>query len=240
MAHPSHDSANIYFRHFRAEHQKISAATDKLQQKILTVTLLDALARGRYKSVPSNKERFVNLVENYGGWPDADRVSPSQYFLSVANHKRVCKVRGIPHGITTRMLSRALTAAVSSRSSGAITPVSKDPSHSTLMSLGPTKEEQRLLFNNKHSCLLYYYRTRLVHEYREPGYGIEFRSDGEPFYHWHEPVGQKPREELVYPRAWLRKLPEPILRNLEAYYRKARRAPHAQYDFGSHWLERRK
>jgi hypothetical protein len=135
---------------------------------------------------------------------------------------------------------RAIGSLIKSRNPGQSALVRDDPDYGSLAALASTKEERQLLADSKHSALFYFYRCRLVHEFREPGYGVEYRSDGPPYYNWSMMGrGGKSTEELVYPRQWITSLGPPILKNLEAHYRKARIVPHAQYDFGSHWKERR-
>ena len=48
-----------------------------------------------------------------------------------------------------------------------------DPLISDIEQLAATVEEKKLLRESTHSSLLYLYRNHLVHEFREPGHGME-------------------------------------------------------------------
>jgi hypothetical protein len=232
-------SATAYFNHFEGEYDKLLTVNDRLHQKILAVTYIDALARGRYPNITRPNKRFVRLITDHSDWLDAHRVSPSQFLYSVANNKRSCRAAGRAHDITSRRLMRTCNRIVRQRRE-TVTRVSEDPPFASLAPQAQTNGETYLLEENRHSVLLSQYRNRLVHEFREPGYGTEFRGDGDPFYHWRAPMdGRRETEELVYPRKWLVGLIVPILSSLRAHYRTRRVAPHSGYDFGSHWHERR-
>ena len=149
------DSIETYIGHFRTEAKRVRRLRSDLHCKVLVVTMLDALARGRYPDPNTkNQDRFVKLVEEF-----------------------------------------------------------------------------------KHSQRFYRYRCTLVHEYRQPGHGMEWgRGDKAPYYHsMMDSKGKKRWLELVYPTGWFLDLVSPLLKSLETYYTDNSINPYASYTFGSPW-----
>lgn len=72
-----------------------------------------------------------------------------------------------------------------------------------------TEEEKELLRESTHSSLLYVYRNHLVHEFREPGHGMEMdQRNVFPYYHSLTRLsvaGERSKDtwELVYPLGFL-------------------------------------
>ena len=92
----------------------------------------------------------------------------------------------------------------------------------------------------QHCNLFYRYRNSLIHELREPGYGMDFRDRDYPFYYTlgSKDLGSDEQNwELVYPLDFYKKIVETALTNLEAYYVKQRIDPYSCFTFGSCWIE---
>lgn len=233
MASENADAIERYFDYFQTEYERILSVEVPLHRLILIVIFISALARGRYPSTEEreDKKRFVRVLEECSGWGDAKRVSISQLKYSLDHDKNTQAATGFKSHVDSS-LSQTPPFSLPS--------VSEDPAYSALLSAGPNEAEKRLLDEAKHSSLLYYYRCRLVHEFRRPGYGMELSSDNtRPYYHSMSNEDDVTSWELVYPVEWLTALPNTILRNLKAYYLAKDRDPYAGYDFGSHWRERR-
>jgi len=78
----------------------------------------------------------------------------------------------------------------------------------------------------------------LVHELREPGYGMEFTSDTEPFYHTMSHLDPEVRSwELVYPLGFYERICIVALKKLRTYYLKERIDPYSLHSFGSYWID---
>ena len=159
-----------YICHFRSEHKKLLRLKDPLHRKLLVVAVLSALAEGRYPSVDGDKTKFVKLIETYSKWRNATSVSVSQLEMQI-------KKRG---GATASGLSKNFVDDISCRhadlhgprSQGRIPGLDIDPTPEDLLPKSLTKEEKDLVEGTKHSSLLYRYRCKLVHEFREPGHGV--------------------------------------------------------------------
>jgi hypothetical protein len=71
-----------YIDHFRGEHAKLKEGKHRLHRKVLVVTMLDALARGRNPNARS-RDRFINLIEEHSDWPHATSISASQLAMMI-------------------------------------------------------------------------------------------------------------------------------------------------------------
>jgi hypothetical protein len=76
-----------YIGHFRSEHLKLGSVEHQLHQKVLVVTMLGALARGRYPKTQypnaRDREKFINLVEEHSAWQHSTSVSASQLAMMI-------------------------------------------------------------------------------------------------------------------------------------------------------------
>jgi hypothetical protein len=210
-----------YINHFQSEHEKILHLKHQLHRKLLTVSMLSALAEGRYPNVSGDKAKFVKLIEEYSCWTHTKHVSISQ--LRMMLHKN-------------RKISQSFRAAVSldyqgrhrRRNPSVTLELDSDPRIEVLISLCGTDADRAVLNSAKHSSLLYTYRCKLVHEFREPGNGLEVFQGHSPYYH---------AFELVYPTKWFVGLVPPILTSLQDYYVTTQTNPYESYRFGSPWTQ---
>ena len=220
-----------YIAHFRAKHQKIRRLRDPLQRKLLIVTMLSALAEGRYPKVSGDKSKFVSLIENDSDWAHATFVSISQLEMMLKKHGATGLSRDF-----VQEVSRLYTGWRKRHSPWAIVGLADDPKREDIFLAPSNKEEAKLANAAKHSSLLYTYRCKLVHEFREPGHGMEMSEQDTPYYHsMMDSAGQNRTMELVYPTTWFVGLVLPILARLEAHYVGAGINPYGSYRFGSPW-----
>jgi hypothetical protein len=226
------DGIDTYIGHFRSEAEGVQELRSDLHCKVLVVTMLDALARGRYPPVKGNQARFVNLVEEHSGWAHANLISASQLSMKIEN-------RGGPAacGVRDEFVKRLRGGDWRRhRNSSDIDGIGTDP---TFDDLSPTtKEETALVNESKHSQLFYHYRCTLMHEYRQPGHGMEWgrREHKAPFYHsMSDSKGKRRWLELVYPTGWFLDLVPPVLNSLTTYYVDNGINPYDSYKFGSPW-----
>jgi hypothetical protein len=231
MNNDNAEAIERYFDHFCEEYERILLIEVPLHQTILIVTFLSALARGRYPKTREgqDKQRFVQLIEEYSGWEDVRRVSVPQLLSCLEQEQSMCP-SDFHNAVRSLFAQRRVRIAN----------LSEDPELSVLENENPNKVETRLLSEAKHSSLLYHYRSRLVHEFRKPGYGTELSNDNRrPYYHWRHAEDETLTQELVYPTRWFTSLPKTVLTGLKAYYSTVDLDPYSGYDFGSHWRERR-
>lgn len=212
----------LYIEHFREQHQKVLAVKERLHRKILAVTMMSTLAEGRYTGLGprADKKKFVNIIENDSGWRRAKSVS-------VLHLEQTIKKRGAT-GLSGGFVQEVHnTWEEVHRKTSVTIDLSGDPVPKDLLPNSPTKAESDLVEEAKHSTLLYLYRCKLVHEFREQGHGTEYDND-EP-----EPIYR--HGERVYPAKWLLGLLPPIISNVETYYVTKRINPYDAYAFGSPW-----
>jgi len=228
-----------YIEHFRSEHKKLLCLEHRLHCKLLVVAMLSALAEGRYPRVDRDKAKFVKLIETYADWPDATSVSVHQLEMQIKK-LRSAKAPGLSKNFVNG-LSHRQENWQHSRDRGEISPHSIDPKPESILPETPSQEEKQLVESMKHASLLYQYRCKLVHEFREPGYGMEFdQGDEKPYYlPMKDSKGASLPTELVYPTQWFLDLPLPILNGLKTYYNTTNKNPYDSYAFGSPWYKKK-
>jgi hypothetical protein len=231
-----------YAEHFKAKVARLKGyelhAEDRLLlKKNILVSVIDAVSRVTSNSADGNRERFTAVVAHFGDWPDHTRVSAPHlsYFLRNLRAPAFSGAR------------QAIAEAIRANSHGGFVPLSADPELDSIRKLWPVPPDQKLvgqlsLSSFTHLNLLYHHRNSLVHELREPGYGMEFHEDHEePFYHGMTAVGAEgePGErtlELVYPLKFYFRLTDAVISNVASYLRSNRINPYSAYRFGSSWI----
>jgi hypothetical protein len=203
-----------YVGYFREAHEKIRRVDERLHRKILSVTMISTLAEGRYAS-GRDRQKFVRLIEEHSGWAQSKAVSVIQLAA-------VIEARG-KLGLSTAFVEKVQAFG---RDPNRTTDIFSDPERDRLLTALSTKEETRIVNDATHASLLYMYRCKLVHEFREPGYPWEFDDDVEPIYRF---------GELVYPVGWLLELVAALIASLEGHYLSSRTNPYDAYKFGSPW-----
>lgn len=97
------------------------------------------------------------------------------------------------------------------------------------------RTNRRLIALSTYADLFYTYRSCLVHEFREPGYGTDWgRGSAEPYY-GKSSFGER---ELVFPVAFVARLANEALVQLRTHLSANKIAPHSKFKFGSQWHTR--
>ena len=241
MSQDLEEKISVFVEYFKTKIERLKAyeldTEDRLLKKNILVSILDALSRATSNSADRNRERFTGLVAHFGDWPDHSRVSAPQ--LS-------CLLRHL-RSPAFQAARQFIAETIQKNSHGGFVLLSGDPELEVLRNLWPVPVDQKLvgylsLSSFSHLNLLYHHRNSLVHELREPGYGMEFHENhDEPFYHGmttldsdNSPSGQT--LELVYPLKFFFQLAERVINNVESYLRKNRIDPYTAYRFGSSWV----
>ena len=97
------------------------------------------------------------------------------------------------------------------------------------------QNEERALKFARYDELFFEYRHKLVHEFREPGHGIEMSQDGSsPYYHSYI---NRPWQ-LVFPVGFFKRLVKDCLSGLEKYLLENDINPYENdiYEFGDMWI----
>jgi hypothetical protein len=232
---------DTYADHFKKKIERLKTynldVEDRLLKKNILVSILDAISRATSNSGEGNRERFTGVVAHFGEWPDHSRVS-APHVSYLLRHLRSPAFQDA---------RQSIAETIGKNSHGGFVLLSGDPELDVLKKLWPVPIEQKLLgqlslSSFTHLNLLYHHRNSLVHELREPGYGMEFHEDHDaPFYHGMTTSGpdNSPSEhtlELVYPLKFFFRLAESVIKNVESYLRKNSIDPYAAYRFGSSWI----
>lgn len=219
-----------YCLYFEEQIEQILGLKDPLFRKILLVVVIDTLAHALCPD-KNNKDRFVELIQKCAGWPDCNRVSLPQLLF------RIEAIQVVPD---TGLIKEVKTK-LEKWQTGEIYRIDSDPWVDELKPLAQTENEQQLIDDSRHVMLLYIYRNHLVHEFREPGYGIELSDDSAmPYYHSSNLKNDESRVtwELVYSVSFLAGIAKPSLANLKRYLEDKDIDPYSLYEFGSHWKRR--
>lgn len=241
MSRDSDSSITAYVGHFRERIARLKAypfeLEDRLLKKNILASLLDAVSRTTSNHSDSNRERFTGLVAHFGDWSNHSRISAPHmaYFLRNLRSPAYETVR------------TSIAEIVRKNSHGGFVTLAEDPQFEDMRKLWPVAPEQKLLgqlslTSFTHLSLFYQYRNSLVHELREPGYGMEFNEKhDEPFYHGMTTIGKdsscaERTLELVYPLNFYFLLTDNVINNVERYLRKNGIDPYMCYRFGSSWV----
>ncbi len=241
MTRSIEESIEVFIRHFHDRIDRLEqydfSEQDRVLKKNVIVSVLDAVSRSVSNYGDGNRQRFTSLVANFGDWPNHKRVSAPHisYFLR--------QLRSPEFERAHEFIEETITK----NSDGRLVKLDDDPSFETMRRLWPVPAEQKLvdqlsLSSFTHLNLLYFHRNSLVHELREPGYGMEFTDDGsEPYYHGMTTLNEdnSPGErtlELVYPEGFYFKLARNVIANVEGYLRRHELDPYSSYQFGSSWV----
>lgn len=226
-----------YIGYFHTELENVAQYNNRLHRKILYVTLLDTLARVVYSpSQYSNTHRFIEFVRNFSDWKDKDRVSLMQLKLELDKHmESAAKVKS--------RLYNCIQQRIDKRIAGTTYYASDDEVFDLLNELALDQpDELKAIKHTRYVELLYTYRNRLIHEYKEPGHALELQEDAEECAFNHSGYYSKLKEnddnwELCFPVALFDKLCRGCLDNLRECLYGHQLDPYSRYDFGDNWYE---
>jgi hypothetical protein len=216
------DSVEQFIGYFLSEIDRIESVENLMYKKILYATVLDPLARAAFGSSISHRRRITRLLEELTFWEARSLVSLPQLALKLSEEKR-----------SRFRLYREVRLRLSRWPSGAVIRVAESPTLSELASFA-AEEEQKYLTACCYAELFYTYRNNLVHEFREPGYGIEWQEDKEPHYLSMEDSPW----QLVFPVGFFASLCRQAIERLRSYLLLHKIDPYTHFDFGSVWRAR--
>ena len=217
-----------YCSYFEKQLAQILKLDDRLHKKILLLVILDTLSRARYPKTETNKTRFSKLVKEHIQWQDASRVSLYRV-LVLSPPTNPSKLREFAH------------TSVGLWKDWELPDLKVDPLINEIEGHVATDEERKLLCDSTHLNLLYAYRNHLIHEFREPGAGMEMdQRDTSPYYHRMTHLQTDRHDEiesweLVYPLGFFVALAESCLQNLNHYLSENDLDPYSCYKSGTIW-----
>ncbi|MFC7519047.1 hypothetical protein ACFQUU_29015 [Herbaspirillum sp. GCM10030257] len=222
----SHATAiDKFVDYFHEQGLKIDQVNSLLYRKVLYATALDPVARAAFGNEETHRNRVCRVLAELAGWPYADRVSLPQLCMAL-----------LEGDLESSPLYANARGRLNHWPSGHVLTVNGSPKLSELSHLATDKRSTEILYSCQYVPLFYTYRNNLVHEFREPGYGMEMSSDGsQPYYHsMSNPEGDD-SWELVFPVGFFSKIYSGALKGLKEYLLKADVDPYDRFNFGSRW-----
>ena len=218
------EDVNTFCDYFLKQIETIPSEATNLQKKLILSCLIDTFGRAAFPSEGNQKVRFANLINTFACWDLRNQVSMQQAVLRMTerklNNSKVCEELATKLGVwQTGNVMRAV----------------EDPHLKDLLAIVDSDQEKKAIQSCLHTELFYQYRNRLVHELREPGYGIELSDDdASPYYH-SEDNGVW---QLVYPVGLFETLARQAIDNLRAHWLKSGVNPYDGFTFGSGWTDK--
>lgn len=192
----------------------------RLFRKILFMGIIDTLSRAGCPGIQGHRKRVINFIDNCSGWQDKDRVSAQQLILNLEDKKK-----------SSGDLYQLAKKKVSSWENGHIIRPDADLSLQEADAVAAS-DEKNLIRAATYKQLFYTYRNHLVHEFREPGYGMELSGDpSTPYYHG---MIDNPWQ-LVFTDPFIKGICVGCLDGLVRQLLSEERNPYDCYEFGSLW-----
>ncbi|EJO2021542.1 hypothetical protein RQY88_004220 [Vibrio vulnificus] len=230
--------------------QQQNLAHQKVHSKILCCSVFDAISKSIFPDIKSNGQRFVALVRLCNAWPESQHVSVLHLLrlFEVTNElpkeakmleDHVLKHFGSRFKSTNSIMSNNIS-------------ISSDIHIDDLLALWPKDNQKPMKVGTvlphqlKHEHLLWLYRNSVVHEYRNPGNGVELGSSV-PDYAFYQEVATgssftesnmtfTSRWELVYPQKLFINLCKNAVEVASEHHLKKGSSPFTAYSDGTYWL----
>jgi hypothetical protein len=219
-----------YIAYFRRQNQEIATIPHPVFRKALYLIEIDTLSRAAFPTESGHRKRVVQFIDTCSGWNDKDKVSAVQLKLSLEGA-----------GIQSGELYDSLTQHITSWPYGRIIRPADDLTFEKIQPpLAPA--ESRFVNDARYAELLYTYRNHLLHEFREPGHGIDLGTDlsPQPYYIGMDQLATGQSSwELVFPVQFIQLLCEGCVNGLEAYLSPKSQDPYDSYEFGTMWRRSR-
>ncbi|MCH7574673.1 MAG: hypothetical protein IIA59_06045 [Candidatus Marinimicrobia bacterium] len=205
-------------------------------QKLLLVSLLDALSMTRFGNKMGNRERFIAFMEQFGNWGEGKRLSIPHLSIALV----------LDRSSDLKDLRDYVWGRWGSWKKGRIVFLDQDLELADFTSKIPqgvaaTIDEQPIERYN-HYNLLYKMRNALIHELRQLGYGMEFAEYEVPYYHSMSKIddleGEDATWELVYPLGFLVSLTKTAVGNFEKHLKETDSNPDEHFRFGTYYFNK--
>lgn len=214
------EAIDQFVGHFQDQEAMISQVQPILYRKILYATALDPIARAAFGKAGKHRAKSLRLIDELTNWTDRDRVSLQQLCLALEEN-----------GFASGSLYAEAKTRLEHWAPGEVLRLDNSP---FLSELAPVAQalECSILSSCRYAELFYTYRNNLVHEFREPGYGIEMSFDkDQPYYH---SMIDSPWQ-LVFPIGFFARLYAEALVGLKVLLVSCDIDPYRQFEFGSKW-----
>jgi hypothetical protein len=211
------DAIEQFIEYFESRVASIEAVKTPTYRKLLYATALDPLARAAFGNI-GHRQRIVRLIDELTSWSAKSLISLPQLELNLREAKR-----------GRYRLYREVKRRLSQWPPGHIIHTAGSPDPVVLATFA-TPQEHKMLTNCRYPELFYTYRNNLIHEFREPGYGIEMSTDKDQPYYTSMING---RWELVFPVSFFSVVYKQAVAGLRTYLLHHRIDPYIRFEFGS-------
>lgn len=212
-----------FFKGKTAEISRIEA--DPIFRKILYLVEIDTLSRAAFPNQKGHKNRVIKFLDECSNWSARDRVSAIQL-------QHILEKNGKSSGALFGLIKNR----VDSWTCGSIIYPSQDLSFGEVQSLARS-DVSKIVDEARYDRLLYKYRNTLIHEFREPGTGMDLGTDSaSPYYLgiYHQNTGES-SWELVFPVQFLERLCKDGIKGLRKHLLTNKLNPYDSYKFGTQW-----
>ena len=219
-----------YITYFKAQNQQIATVAHPTFKKVLYLIEIDTLSRAALPRVSGNRQRVVQFIDVCSNWGDKDKVSAVQLKFALEEN-----------GILSGQLYDSVIQRINSWAYGRIMRPNDDLTFGEAQGQS-APSESKYVNDARYVELLYTYRNHLLHEFREPGYGMDLGADlpSTPYYLGVDRLSTGEGSwELVFPVQFLRDLCEECINGLEAQLSRNNQNPYDAYKFGTMWRRSR-
>ncbi len=229
-----------YMRHFEKEFSQVQSlkVTDNyhaaIYKKMIYVGIIDALSKCIFPS-RNNRDRFVSFINQFSGWKNGHKISLPHLFQLLEKN---------PEPAFSELRSYVISE-LEKWHSGEIVTLNREPEISTIRKLWPKEKEHQKPLSGlgveslQHCNLFYSYRNSLIHEFREPGRGIESQPDDVPYYITFSYLEEPEKEvwELTYPVTFFENILRNCIAGIKKYLIQNKINPYNSHQFGSYWID---
>ena len=214
------DEIARFSSYFSCKIDEVEKVDSSFFRKVLYMGIVDTLSRAGFPNTKEQRKRWVKFIDECSSWEDRDRVSAQQLMLNLEKEK---KING--------NLYKLVKKTVDSWPEGSIIDPQSDLT-SDEANIAAGKGERNLVKDATYKHLFYTYRNNLVHEFREPGYGIE-SSEKNPTPYYHGMIGEP--WQLVFTDVFIKRVCAGCLCGLVTLLHSQQRNPYESFEFGSSW-----
>ncbi len=149
-----------FISYFKDQLTAIERLPSDLHKNVLLSVILDTLAVARFPELPGRRNsspRFKKLIRECTFWTDCEKISIPQLFYNLETSGK------------NTQLFKEVEKRFQRWGYGHIYGLENDIFRSEIEELATTKEELNSINYSSHFELLYLFRNRLLHEFRQPG-----------------------------------------------------------------------